>query len=44
MARTKYRFLHRGDDGHYYWQSVRPIDSRYEIIRCSVDWFWKASS
>jgi hypothetical protein len=38
-VRTRYRFSHRAG-GFYYWQAVLPTDSRYEQIRCSVDWFW----
>ena len=42
--RTRYKFSHRSDDGKtYYWFSVNrvgPGDSRYEMVRCSVDWFW----
>jgi hypothetical protein len=38
--RTKYKFLHRAG-GYYYWRAVVPIDSRYEHVKCKVDWFWR---
>lgn len=41
MPRTRYRFLHRGDDGRYYWESDRiPGDSRVELVSCDVTYFW----
>jgi hypothetical protein len=38
----KYKFLYRSDDGKaYYWYASRgPDDSRVEVIRCGVEWFW----
>lgn len=37
---TQYRFLHRGRNNRYYWQSTTRVDSRVEQISCDVDWFW----
>jgi hypothetical protein len=36
---TRYKFSHRAG-GRYYWYSVVPVDSRYELISCPVAWFW----
>lgn len=44
MIKTRFRFLHRGDDGFLYWESVQPIgagESRHEVVRCSAEWFWR---
>jgi len=41
--KTRLRFVGRGDDNRYYWESVLPInpsDSRHEQFSCDVDWFW----
>lgn len=45
MGKMRYRFSHRSDDGKtYYWESGRLCgDSRVEQIRCSVEWFWRAT-
>lgn len=44
--RLKYRFSHRSDDGlTYYWEGPRiPGDSRSEVVRCSVSWFWSTTT
>lgn len=40
--RTRYRFVGRSDDGKtYYWETGRIAgDSRVEVVRCNVQWFW----
>jgi len=44
--RRKYKFVGRSEkDNIYYWESVdrvSPGDSRVEIMRCDVDWFWSS--
>lgn len=41
-TKTKYRFLHRGNDNRYYWEARIPGDSRSLVVHCDVDWFWGA--
>lgn len=41
-TRLRYRFSHRSDDGKtYYWNGPHiPGDSRIEVIKVNVDYFW----
>lgn len=44
--KLKYRFSHRSDNGRtYYWEGPRiPGDSRSEMVRCNVQWFWSTAT
>jgi hypothetical protein len=46
--KTQYRFLHRSEDGlFYFWESKKPVspnESRHEVIVCPVGVFWNPST